>query len=189
MIIDKSIVNILLTKKLYRISYIQSCAISCLNSRPVSLKYYDSRTKHLIFIKNSPNYKNSFINTIQIQRSIKGGPGYSNFAQGKNARPDQKPYSKYYPLVLTVMIIILHSLNMSGYFEDKNKMSLPRADAASIDENTVDDSNQEVKVEKKKKSKKSKVSENEDAVDNKDENSQKKKKHISFRDRKVCSTN
>ena len=183
MIIKCKVSELLIAKRFNRLFYTQYCAFSIISTRAVNLRCYDSKNKSLILLNKS---QNSFVSTIQIKRSLKGGEGYSNFAHGKKQAPSKYPILKPFVGALALGLIGLGFMIelKQNIDEDTDTVSCTIRfrgfSAASIDENKIEEKN-----EKKKKGKKNK-SESDDENESKDEKSPtNKKKRISFKDRKV----
>jgi hypothetical protein len=189
MIIDNRIAKIFLKRRFNQIKLLQTCSISVFNSKPITSKNYDSKNQFL-FIK-SPIYSNS-IPTIQIQRTLKGGSGYSNIA-GPNYQIPPKKYSIYIGIAMAGLSFILFGLLLgieTKYDPETDttsyKSGFKKLKAETIDEIKIKGANSNEKTNKKSKAEVNETEDSETDHDDGDEISpKKKKKRISFKDRKV----
>jgi hypothetical protein len=191
MIIDNRIAKIFLKRRFNQTKLLQTCSTSVINCKPITSKNYESKNQfNFLFIK-SPIYSNSFP-TIQIQRTLKGGSGYSNIA-GPNYKIPPKKYSIYIGIAMAGVSIILFGflLAIETKYDPETdttsyKSGFKKLKAETIDEIKIKGANSNEKKDKKSNAEVNETEESETDHDDGDETSpKKKKKRISFKDKKV----
>ena len=189
MLIDNRLAKIFLQRRLNQTKFFQSCSISIINRQPIIFRNYDCKSQFKFLLNKSPN---SFP-TIQIQRELKGGAGYSNIVPRGYKHPPKK-YSKYLGIAAAGLMLLYFTFALaleSTYDPDSRTTSHKTRSrdlkAETIEENKIEDANSSG-MKKKNKKNKSEINESKEESETKDDDdnsTKKKKKHISFKDRKV----